>query len=848
MSSLGHIAWLAPLILLAAPHAFSQEPSLEDATHLGTIRVPFGETIRIALPALPAREGRIVVLRFGAVAHSPGPAGCNFNLTAKLNGTPLGRYTGTRGERLIGRPAAFRLDGRTNQDFPVFSGPRIMLMYAPDAAAADTMTEDGLAGTFLLDISDLASGVDGNTLTLTNTRPEGKDKDALHLLIENLQVGWLDRAAVPAPAVDLPQRGPIELMAERAGVTLAAGKAGGFTVSSGDGPDLLVETGIGMSRDTDSVLLAQDEPPEEPAAEVAVARQGAHAFTVEARWSRLQLSRTLRLRDGLVEWSERWTNRTDEIIGLPFRHRIFLRDDAGRFTLAGDPDAGALASCATNPTVFLEVSGGSGIGYGITGESDWLRLLMSIRGSAGTGEIHSECLALPPRGGIDFELTISPVPHGGYWYFINDLRSRWGVNGVTMERPLFWGYARAKGDDPDDILRGSLGHLGPIYVTSGGWMRLTADAVAARSGAYPKFPEGAPPAPGDSPDLDINEFLQFAHRDRWWQSIAETTAKIRKNCPNAKVINITHPAMEVVYEPLAERFPIAAEVIRTAEGKPFNVHHYNVAHLYGAAQKGWAVYYYSPRPGSQYLQSILESCRGSMDHAASDGVYCDEFSWAGRSRGYSRYDYSRWDGYSADLDAEGSVVRLKSDNAHVSESCQLQMIGECRVRGKFFLGNGGSAVRSVNSQPIFRFIEGGNGHGTMAGGHLSTVPLVLGNFGDRQTTAGVLEAVRQCLSIGCIYSPTAVNLLLSGEDSFVCKLYPITVRRLGPGWVAGDERLITSVSGEFPWPGREAKVRLLRYDAQGSLTKGDQTVDSPATENLAITVPDGGLVIAELAE
>ncbi|HPT99759.1 MAG TPA: hypothetical protein PLU39_18000, partial [Armatimonadota bacterium] len=142
-------------------------------------------------------------------------------------------------------------------------------------------------------------------------------------------------------------------------------------------------------------------------------------------------------------------------------------------------------------------------------------------------------------------------------------------------------------------------------------------------------------------------------------------------------------------------------------------------------EKEWGVLYYVPRPGSAYLEEILEGMRRALDQYGADGIYCDEFSWAFTRRGYSRYDYSRWDGYSADLDAEGKVIRLKCDNAYVTEATQLRMAHEVLGRGKFFLGNGAAALRSVNSLPIARFIEGGNGYGAMAFGHLSPTPLVL---------------------------------------------------------------------------------------------------------------------------
>ena len=42
----------------------------------------------------------------------------------------------------------------------------------PDVNQGDAATKDGLGATFLLDITDIARGVDGNTLTLRNNLKE----------------------------------------------------------------------------------------------------------------------------------------------------------------------------------------------------------------------------------------------------------------------------------------------------------------------------------------------------------------------------------------------------------------------------------------------------------------------------------------------------------------------------------------------------------------------------------------------------------------------------------------------------------------------------------------------------
>jgi hypothetical protein len=306
--------------------------------------------------------------------------------------------------------------------------------------------------------------------------------------------------------------------------------------------------------------------------------------------------------------------------------------------------------------------------------------------------------------------------------------------------------------------------------------------------------------------------------------------------------------MEVAYKPMASRWPFASEEILAAEGKPFE----DASYSSPIAGKDWALYFYVPRPGSAYLDHLLARERQAMDDCGADGMYWDEFSFAVPGRGYSRYDYSRWDGHSADLDEQGNVIRLKCDNAWITETAQFEIVRECLRRGKVFVANEAASLRSVNSLPVARFQEGGNGYGYMANGHLSPVPLIFGNFGgrfERKDRKELFDDVKSALSIGCIYSPLYNdNLLLEGEgpDNFVCKLYPLTIRDLGPGTVTGEERLITTKTGSFDWPGRAASVRLYIYDEKGDLTGKDTVLKAEAGKPLALTVPKDGLVIAEI--
>ena len=722
-----------------------------------------------------------------------------------------------------------------------------MALFAPDMATANGMTTNGLGASFAFDISDVARGVDGNTLTFENIRSASTLSERYDLIVSNIEVGWLDKADIPKASSRVPERGAIAKSVSRDDLQLFQGEAGGFALCTESGLELRVETAISMDPDAPSDLVAQDAPATESKAHAMVEAFGSRGFRMKAIWPELQLVRTLELRDGLLCWKERWTNTGAAILGVPFRHRVFMPGDSPRYLLGGNPDAGALASSAMNPTLYAASATQPGCGAGITAESDWLRLLMALRESGGLAELYSETLALAPGASVDFDLTVDPVIEGdGYWSFINNTRDRWGVNGTAAPAPIFWSAATAEGATPEERTRNSFNHLGPVIIALGPWVRLSFDRAEVICGRYPKLTEGAPRAPGKCADFDVEKWVTFQHRDAYWKQYAAEVDLIHRTCPQVKVIQLMHPAMEVVYRPLSRRWPYADCGILTAGGVVFEDPYYSRAHLGDWVNEDWGVWYYVPRAGSEYLKALLRDVRRSMDVAGCDGVYFDEFSFATTTRAYSRYDYGQWDGHSADLDAAGNVVRLKSDNGHASESAQLQIISEVLQRDGLFLGNGAAAVRSVNEQPVWRFTEGGNGYGKMAEAHLNTVPLILGNFGDSGTRKGVFEAVRSCLGTGCVYSPMGVNLLLEGADNFVCRLYPITIRRIGEGNIVGEERLITMKPDTFDWPGYDGRVTLYVYDANGDRIR--DLVDAPV-ENGALTldVPEGGLVIAELA-
>jgi hypothetical protein len=79
---------------------------------------------------------------------------------------------------------------------------------------------------------------------------------------------------------------------------------------------------------------------------------------------------------------------------------------------------------------------------------------------------------------------------------------------------------------------------------------------------------------------------------------------------------------------------------------------------------------------------------------------------------------------------------------------------------------------------------------------------------------------------------------VAGEFGPVTAMFPFTPRELHEGWILGEERLITTVSGEFPWPfNRTPKVRL--FNRFGIETEATSHVKFRAGEySISITLDD----------
>lgn len=812
---------------------------LEDVTKFGSKVIQRQKSLDITMPALPAKKGKTQVLRFYAYTKSKSTGGCMYNMTVKLNGKTINRKTADGKDRLISRESSFQLKSSKDRVFPVFGGDKIMLVYAQSLGDAQSVTKDDSGALFDLNIFDLVMGVDGNTLTFENIYSYSEPGE---LIIDHIEVGYLDNSFLKEPEIELPKRGKIKEQVKVGKLTLMQGSAGGFVVNYDKNIELIAETGLGIDEKIQPLLIADDRKLNNSAVDVNIEQSKDNVINISATTSSLKLSRKINIENGIIYFEDTWENTGKQDEAVPFKYDFWLRNKKSKVIISGDDDSDVLISSSPNPTIFIEAEGGNGAGFGITAENNLARLIMWFRRKPSFAEMFTKSFAVPAGKKLTVKMSITPVEKGGYWAFINELRDRWKVNGITMDRPVFWGISNAKGANTADILKKSLGHLGPVYIVNSPWLGLGWDSIDVRNGNYPKA-EGGTTVAGKCPDLDIKKYISFEHREKYWKQLKETVRITHEVCPDVKILQMIHPSMEIVYKPLLESFPFSDDAIIVANGKPFELDHFNKAWVGSYDKKDWAVLYFAPKDNSAYADYLIKTIVRALDECQLDGIYCDEFSFAFSARGYSRYDHRAWDGFSVELDDNGKISRKMSDNGLVTLKFKQKFLNEILSRDKYFIGNGGAATKELQASPMF--VEGGNGEGKFASVHLTGVPLIFGNFGDYKTKKGVFVNTKKCLNSGCMYSPFRGNLLLDNPDNFITKAYPISVKQIGPGTIIGKERIITTNTQNIKWADKDSTVQYYKYDHDGNLSDKIKGEVKNGGE-LKIDVLKDGLTIVEI--
>lgn len=231
--------------------------------------------------------------------------------------------------------------------------------------------------------------------------------------------------------------------------------------------------------------------------------------------------------------------------------------------------------------------------------------------------------------------------------------------------------------------------------------------------------------------------------------------------------------------------------------------------------------------------------RQVIDEAAveigADGFYWDESTSPGLPGEVAGWTYHTWDGVSADLDADGRVLRKVANISILTDAYRLAVTREQLAKGRMWCLGGEPRSASFQSLAVNWWRE--CQHHAYYG--------FAGPFSQGQAYTSPSQSVAQlrdllaCGAVSCRLAP--------GQSSpYHRALFPLTVTQIGDGWIRGTDKLITMRTGTYVWPNVNQNLRVL------TLSDGNNPVESAATTSaggeLTIEVPEQGLVIVTAVE
>ena len=827
-------------------------------TSPGPISLPLGdETVRqtVEIPKPPFKEGATLCLRFQARLHTPSPAGWNNYLGLEWNGVALESRTSRNTRRVLNRRDPIETK-HPNYPLVALWAPRgvpcLQVFFGPPNHEVDSnIISDRQEGYwYLLDIGDMPLSDDVNRLTISNTAIKsywnGVPPADLNMVIEDLSFGFAPQSAVrELQQARLVRR---EALADPRvtgpGIRMVMRKGAGLQVNI-DAESYFIESAFSFPQDGKMgfnrlLCMPETEGEEGWAPEIKTTPSGQE---IRAEGESYRLVRRIVRAEPRIEIADTLTNKTDQILGVAVRHEIITPDYPKRASLGGlaTPVLGAGAS-AENPTVFVAQET---TGLGMVAEDDAMRLQMARRVDDNAIKFGTDRLGLAPGESYTMQWALYPsgAPQSGpgasggpdYFAFINQVRRDWDVN-FTIEGPFdFFDTTRVGTPEGQASVRQSLERkkmklfaLTPWFEYYNGWT-IQRDEYKKQMQAAQAFIKSVSPdakclacIETNLVPMDLSFFKDSIPKEGWpigrdkGGKYGQTATREITACVDAS--------------------PWRDSCLRDADGN--------------VLLDCWYVQHYASKPALNLMvyptlenhrnEHMLEQIAWLLDDVGLDGVYIDQFSLSWNDDA-TRYSKERWDGRTVNLGPDGRVASTMCDLGLISAPARRGWVEAALKRGKTVVCNTNPTVAELQRLPAFRFMET-QGYEPLSGeGAPDMQQLAKGQLGSPiglgysfPATAGAdffIRTVIAHLRYGMLYYYYATDFPAQdtpegrpgGEFGPVNHMFPFTPVELHEGWVLGKERLITAVSGEFPWP-YDREPKITQFDTRGRERPPDVTV------------------------
>ncbi|MPN12677.1 hypothetical protein SDC9_159996 [bioreactor metagenome] len=200
-----------------------------------------------------------------------------------------------------------------------------------------------------------------------------------------------------------------------------------------------------------------------------------------------------------------------------------------------------------------------------------------------------------------------------------------------------------------------------------------------------------------------------------------------------------------------------------------------------------------------------------LSQRPNNGIYWDELSYS-----KTPYHYSEpWDQCSGDIDRKtGKVIRLKSSVALLTKPWRLKQAKKIQQKG-LLLGNGPLFCDDIRALNIQTFVE--TARSEFAARAQLYSPIALGNHLIESDEGDCYRNMLSALDYGCVYAWYSGWISVKYQ-TLAGSMYPITPIELGPGYIIGEERIITRKSGWYGWNDTSSH-ELVVFDATGRLVE-----------------------------
>ena len=534
--------------------------------------------------------------------------------------------------------------------------------------------------------------------------------------------------------------------------------------------------------------------------------------------------RAVAVRGNRIEIEEQLQNRGEQPVGVVMRHTVFGKE-IYRQMLLGGGEVSQAASIAENPTLFVAQRAS---GIGVVAEDNVLRLQAAAHASNERARLAVEHFALAGGANYTFRWTVYPFAgRADYFEFVNAVRRDWNAN-YQIDGPFDWleiDHPRtiALLNDPEK-LKAHLARRPLKIVALLPFLSYHAGAPLSRE-QYKHLMQNARLALKQAaPDIRCLGSIEnnIVSYDRAKLSAGSTLDDVARN---TGAYPLALSALQT--EMLRAQIPWKDSLVINRDGRAMVEDCMPTSFVHPMVYSA---------PGNFHAAYMMEQARFLIEDVGLDGVYVDHFNMAFEPQ--QRYDHSRWDGVTVDIDPATKQIAARYTDAALAGIAPREALARYVLDGgKTLVVNTQNVANELRSMPIMHLEEVGStvdlrswksGEEPPLFPHLARLqlgsPIAIGLPSSNRAQPHVQDVEEVTKTIVCYLRHGLLyyhNQTLipesgpgSGEYGPVNHMFPITPVALGKGSVEGKERSITCVSRAFVVPGR-APPTVMLFDLAG---------------------------------